>query len=107
MAHVIQKTYFINTHGEKPEDILDTLVVCPNCGKVVKYGELMMHSGYSGCPDCFDSLTDRIEKIRKSDYDSYCNLNLYSLDNAQYDERVKKVQMGIDTNWVMENCEEY
>jgi len=78
-----QKIKFLTCHHE---DICDELIVCPNCGKVVKYGETMMHSGYTGCHECFDTLSKRIEKIKSMDYDMYVNFNLYALTKQEYEE---------------------
>jgi protein-arginine kinase activator protein McsA len=76
-----QKIRFLS--NGKP-DICEEYVLCPNCGAVVKYGDLRSCSGYYGCGACYDSLEQRIDFIRKNDYDYYKRHNMYRLTAADY-----------------------
>lgn len=84
-----QKIYFVT---ENHSDICAEDVVCPNCGRLTKYGELTMYNGYSGCPACYNSLRSTIEKAREIDYNFYARSNMYKLSKEEYDEICKKLK---------------
>jgi protein-arginine kinase activator protein McsA len=84
-----QKIYFLT---DNHKNICDEDVVCPNCGSITKYGELIMYNSYSGCPHCYKSLRDKIEKAKEIDYDLYVRSNMYKLSKLDYDEICKKLR---------------
>lgn len=55
------------------ECIFDTVCVCPHCGKHVTYGNMMMVSGVSCCPLCYDDLCITMEHDKAVDYSKYAN----------------------------------
>lgn len=70
------------------EDIMETIVICNNCGQPTKYGETRMCSGYVGCDNeieingqpklCyFDDLMPRIIFAKENDYKAYRKRKFY------------------------------
>ena len=56
---------------QEADDVMDSVVVCPHCGKHQRYGNMMMISGISCCDDCHDQLWREIEKDKATDYSIY------------------------------------
>ena len=66
------------------DDEMEIIIKCPNCGKPIKYGDLRIISGYSGCEnildngkECFDDLQRRVRWAKENDYAAYSKGNFY------------------------------
>ena len=53
---------------------MDTEVICPHCGRLVRYGHTCMHNGVNGCQFCIDELARTIEDMRYWNYDNYVKM---------------------------------
>lgn len=53
------------------DDLMDTLCVCPRCGRHVLYGNMMMYNGVHSCPNCHEGLRAEIERDKSNDYETY------------------------------------
>lgn len=56
---------------EENENDMDTLCICPHCGRQVRYGDMTMYCGEHGCINCNDDLHDSINFDRENHYDRY------------------------------------
>ena len=66
---------------------LDTICICPHCGRQVKYGDMYMYLGQHGCPHCIDDLRDSVEFDRQNHYDRYVRkANNYEYEPYKYME---------------------
>ena len=66
---------------EENEDEMKVKVKCPYCGKPTTFGELIMISGFYGCPNCYfvhGGLQDVVQHLKKNDYQSYVKGDFYS-----------------------------
>ena len=72
---------------EENEDLMETIVLCNNCGQPTKYGETRMISGFVGCDnkiivdgkevECyFGDLMPRVRKCHDSNAPTLYNLYL-------------------------------
>lgn len=50
---------------------LNSVVVCPRCGKHVTFGTMSMYNGVHTCPSCHEGARAEIERDRANDYDLY------------------------------------
>lgn len=73
---------------EEKDDVMETIVLCNNCGKPTKYGMTRMCSGFVGCDnkieidgkevECyFDDLMPRIMEYKNNQYDKYREGKVY------------------------------
>lgn len=53
------------------KDIMDTVCVCPHCGRHEIYGNMSMVSGIHCCPNCLLKLHNEIDTDKKKNYDTY------------------------------------
>ena len=56
---------------KEADNDLDTICVCPHCGRQVRYGDMTMYCGEHGCNHCINDLHDSIEYDRQNHYDRY------------------------------------
>lgn len=70
---------------------LDTKVKCPYCGHDTTYGDLIMVSGFYGCPNCYwdeeHGLLKRVTELKEHDYDSYLSGSFYEDGYKNYRKR--------------------
>lgn len=59
---------------ENAEDEYKSVCICPHCGSLTHYGEMMMISGTHCCPKCHDELYGTIEYLRKNHYNAYTRI---------------------------------
>ena len=59
---------------EEKENELESVCICPHCGKKVLYGNMMMVSGSHCCPECHDEVYDTLKFLREHHYEAYVRL---------------------------------
>ena len=63
------------------DDDMNTVIICPYCGKPTTVGDTVMISGFVGCDNCYwgkkDSLLATVLKIRETDYAAYAKGDFY------------------------------
>ena len=57
-----RKLFYLYHH---PSDIMEDIVIFPNCLQPIQYGKLINNTGHVACPDCYDTLAKNIADIRK------------------------------------------
>lgn len=65
---------------EDNQDEMKIRGLCPYCGKETTYGQLMMCSGFVGCPNCYegpDGLMQTVMRTREKSYGDYLSGNFY------------------------------
>ena len=62
-------------------DDMNTLIICPYCGKPTTVGDTVMISGFVGCNNCYwdkaDGLLATVLRIRETDYAAYAKGDFY------------------------------
>ena len=56
---------------QESDNLMDTLCVCPRCGRHVLYGNMMMYCGIHTCPKCHEGLRKEVEYDKGSGYTNY------------------------------------
>ena len=63
------------------DDDMNTVIICPYCGKPTTVGDTVMISGFVGCDNCYwdeaDGLLATVLKIRETDYAAYAKGDFY------------------------------
>ena len=81
----IKKRQLVRIFIDRENKWYKDLVVCRNCGRVERFGNMINTVGHDACPECFDSLDERIETIRSNDYESYRNtVHFYEISDEDY-----------------------
>lgn len=76
---------------------MDKIVTCKFCGAKVRYGDTVMISGHTGCPNCYDKkvygLYYVVNYLKNENYGAYMSGNFYkrgyqwckeNIDNIDY-----------------------